>query len=66
MTEPETSYQRIGREQRERQAARAKREVARWRNKRQETQVERQARLVYDHDRDFDLPGDDLPEAPQF
>ena len=65
MTEPETRYQRIGREQRERQAARAKREKGRRKHSR-ETQIELQARLVYDHDRDFDLPGDDLPERPQF
>ena len=73
MTEPETRYQRITREQSERQAARALREAVRRKGERhfrrrkyRETQFEMQARLVYDHDRDFDLPGDDLPEKPQF
>lgn len=57
----ETRYQRIE----ERKAARAARMKKAGRKPRP-TQVEIQARLSYDHDRDFDLPGDDLPEAPQF
>ena len=72
MTESETRYQRIGREQAERQAQRAERmertrqQSHRRPRKHRQDAYEINARLVYDHDRNFDWPGDDIPERPKF
>ena len=62
----ETRYQRIGREQAERQAARLRAKLPKRLRRARETALERHARLVYEQDRDFPWPGDDIPDEPLF